>query len=89
MSAHDRASDWSDPSDAVSTDAEPIIPPGLEVTVHLSDADGEVAEDAGPVTVSATVSPASATAFTVTVSASPVAPATDDDFSLSANTVHL
>ena len=62
---------------------EPVEP--LEVTLHLSDADGEVAEDAGAVTVTATVSPASATAFTVTVSASPVAPATDDDFELSTN----
>ena len=67
-------SEWSDPSDAVSTNAEP-----LEVTLHLSG------EDAGAVTVTATVSPASATAFTVTVSASPVAPATDDDFALSTN----
>ena len=67
-------SEWSDPSDAVSTNAEP-----LEVTLHLSG------EDAGAVTVTATVSPASATAFTVTVSASPVAPATDDDFELSMN----
>ena len=62
---------------------EPVEP--VEVTLHLSDADGEVAEDAGAVTVTATVSPASATAFTVTVSASPVAPATDDDFELSTN----
>ena len=62
---------------------EPVEPPA--VTLHLSDADGEVAEDAGAVTVTATVSPALATAFTVTVSASPVAPATDDDFVLSSN----
>ena len=62
---------------------EPVEPP--EVTLHLSDADGEVGEDAGAVTVTATVSPASATAFTVTVSARPVAPATDDDFELSTN----
>ena len=48
---------------------DPVEPP--EVTLHLSDADGEVGEDAG--------------AFTVTVSASPVAPATDDDFELSTN----
>ena len=40
---------------------EPDGPP--EVTLHLSDADGEVAEDAGAVTVTATVSPASATVF--------------------------
>ena len=48
---------------------DPVEPP--EVTLHLSDADGEVGEDAG--------------AVTVTVSASPVAPATDDDFELSTN----
>ena len=62
-------------------DAAPV--PG--VTLRLSDADGEVAEDAGAVTVTATVLPASAAAFTVTVSASAVAPATDADFELSAN----
>ena len=38
-----------------------------------------------PVTV--TVSPASPVAFTVTISADPVAPATDDDFELSTNRV--
>ena len=69
--------------DGSRTVDEPVEP--LEVTLHLSDADGEVDEDAGAVTVTATVSPASATAFTVTISASPVAPATDDDFELSTN----
>ena len=59
----------------------------VEVTLHLSDADGEVGEGAGPVTVTATASPASADAFTVTVSASAVGPATDDDFELSSNRV--
>ena len=58
-----------------------------KVTLHLSDADGEVAEDASAVTVTATVSPASPSAFTVTISASPVAPATDADFTLSTNLV--
>ena len=77
-------SDWSDPSDAVRTNAEGGPP---TVTLRLSDADGEVSEDAGAVRVRAAVSPASATAFTVTVSASPVAPATDDDFELSSNRV--
>ena len=62
-------------------------PPTTRATLHLSDADGEVAEDAGAVTVTATVSPASASGFTVTVSASPVAPATDADFELSTNRV--
>ena len=79
-------SDWSDPSDAVRTNAEGGTPTPT-VTLRLSDADGEVSEDAGAVTVRAAVSPASATAFTVTVSASPVAPATDDDFELSASRV--
>ena len=72
-----------DGSRTVDEPVEPVEP--LEVTLHLSDADGEVAEDAEAVTVTATVSPASATAFTVTVSASPVAPATDADFTLSTN----
>ena len=61
--------------------------PTPRATLHLSDADGEVAEDAGIVTVTATVSPASTIAFTMTVSASPVAPATDADFELSTNRV--
>ena len=69
--------------DGSRTVDEPVEP--VEVTLHLSDADGEVAEDAEAVTVTATVSPASATAFTVTISASPVAPATDADFTLSTN----
>ena len=79
-------SDWSDPSDAVRTSAVDMpIPPGLEVTLHLS-AD-EPLENAGWIPVTATVSPASPVAFTVTVSASPVAPATDADFRLSSNLV--
>ena len=61
------------------------IPPGLEVTLQLSD--DTVLENATPVTVTATVSPASPGAFTVTISATPVAPATDEDFELSANRV--
>ena len=81
-------SDWSDPSDAVRTNAVDIpIPPGLEVTLHLSDEDGSVLENAGWVTVTAAASPASPVPFTVTVSADPVAPATDDDFRLSSNRV--
>ena len=58
-------------------------PPGPEVTLHLSD--DEPLEDLLAVTVTATVSPASPVAFTVEISASPVAPATDDDFELSTN----
>ena len=77
-------SDWSDPSDAVSTNAADMsIPPGLEVTLHLSDV--AVLEDATPVTVTATVTPATPVAFTVEISASPVAPVTGDDFDLSTN----
>ena len=60
-----------------------VIPPGLEVTLHLSD--NEPHEDLLAVTVTATASPASPVAFTVEISASPVAPATDDDFELSTN----
>ena len=60
-----------------------VIPTGLEVTLHLSD--DEPLEDLLAVKVTATASPASPVAFTVEISASPVAPATDDDFELSAN----
>ena len=60
-----------------------VIPPGLEVTLHLSD--DAPFEDLLAVTVTATASPASPVAFTVEISASPVAPATDDDFELSTN----
>ena len=60
-----------------------MIPPGLEVTLHLSD--DKVLEDATSITVTATVAPATPVAFTVEISASPVAPATDDEFELSAN----
>ena len=81
-------SDWSDASDAVRTNAVDIpIPPGLVVTLHLSDEDGSVLENHGRVTVTATASPASPVPFTVTVSADPVAPATEDDFRLSTNRV--
>ena len=69
----------------IDNDGSATPTPG--VTLRLSDADGEVAEDAGAVTVTATVSPTSASAFTVTVTASAVAPATDADFELSANRV--
>ena len=61
------------------------IPPGREVTLQLSD--DAVIESSAPVTVTATVSPASPVAFTVTISATPVAPATADDFTLSQNRV--
>ena len=57
------------------------IPP--EVTLHLSN--DEPFEDTEQATVTATVAPASPEAFTVEISANPVAPATDDDFELSTN----
>ena len=65
-------SDWSDPSDAVRTGTAVI--PELEVTLQLSN--DLVLESEHPVTVTATVSPATPVAFTVTISATPVAPAT-------------
>ena len=69
-------SDWSDASDAVSTNADASV-----VTLHLSD--DEPLEDTERATVTATVAPASPVPFTVTISATPVAPATEDDFELS------
>ena len=75
--ANDEAfSDWSDASDAVSTNADASV-----VTLHLSD--DEPLEDTERATVTATVAPASPVPFTVTISATPVAPATEDDFELS------
>ena len=55
------------------------------VTLVLSD--GSIGENGGVSTVTATVSPASAAAFTVTVAAAAVSPAVAADFRLSANTV--
>ena len=54
------------------------------VTLVLSP--DEITETGGVSTVAATVAPAAAAAFTVTVSARAVAPAVDGDFTLSANT---
>ena len=56
-------------------------------TVTLVLSAGSIGENGGVSTVTATVSPASAAAFTVTISADPVAPAVAADFRLSANTV--
>ena len=53
------------------------------VTLHLSD--DKPLENTDIVEVTATVTPATPVDFTVAISASPVAPATDDDFTLSAN----
>ena len=55
------------------------------VTLVLSD--GSIGENGGVSTVTATVSPASAAAFTVTVAAAAVSPAVAADFRLSANRV--
>ena len=55
------------------------------VTLVLSDA--SIGENGGVSTVTATVSPASAAAFTVTVAAAAVSPAVAADFRLSANRV--
>ena len=78
---------WSDASDAVRTNAVDIpIPEGLEVTLHLSN-DEPLEDEVRSTFVTATVSPASPVAFTVTISASPVAPASGDDFELSNNRV--
>ena len=65
-------------------DETPTIPPGLEVTLQLSD---DFPLEGSTVTVTATASPASPVAFTVTISATPVAPATAADFTLSTNRV--
>ena len=87
-----RISYGSAPSVNVYSDAsneDSATPRSAAVTLHLSGVteEGAALEDVGTVTVTATVTPASATAFTVTVTASPVAPATSDDFTLSADTV--
>ena len=77
---------------AASNEAK-ATPPVPAVTLHLTDSsanavgNGTVLENRGTITVTATVAPASATPFTVTVTASPVAPATDADFTLSADPV--
>ena len=59
-----------------------VIPP-TEVTLHLSD--DKALEDHQNIAVTATVAPATPVAFTVEISASPVAPATADEFELSTN----
>ena len=82
---YNSSSSASDPSDeATATPRSAAVIPPLEVTLQLSD--DKVFEN-GQVTVMATVSPVSPVAFTVTISATPVAPATADDFTLSTNRV--
>ena len=60
---------------------------GPSVTLVLTP--GSVAEDGGASTLTATVSPASPEAFTVTVSAAAVAPAVAGDFTLSGTTLRF
>ena len=72
------------PPDQVTPPDDPNQPPvdlsdRPQVTLHLSDDDGSVTENSIPVTVTATVSPASPTPFIVTISATPESP---DDFKL-------
>ena len=73
-------------------------PFGTEQTVTIADDEGipavtlvltppSIAEDGGTSTVTATVSPASATAFTVDVTAAPVSPAEAGDFQQSGTTL--
>ena len=59
---------------------------GTAPSVFLGLEPAAVAENGAAATVTATVSPASDTAFTVTVSAAPVDPAMASDFRLSTNT---
>ena len=74
------------------------LPAGAEQTVTIDDDDGtpevllvltppSIAEDGGTSTVTATVSPASATAFTVAVASAPVSPAVAGDFEQSGTTL--
>ena len=57
------------------------------VSLVLSPA--SIAEDGGVSTITATVSPAAQTAFTVTVSAAAVSPGVAEDFTLSGNTLSV
>ena len=84
---HDRLNQLSGHKVDGSRVSEDVPEEPVRVTLHLSEADGEVPEDGGAVTVTARASRGSASAFTVTVSAQPVAPATAADFTLSANRV--
>ena len=69
---------------AASQDATPqAATASPAVTLVLTPA--SIGENGGTSTVTATVSPASATAFTVTVAAAPVSPATSDDFTVTSN----
>ena len=84
---HDRLNQLAGHKVDGSRVSEDVPEEPVRVTLHLSEADGEVPEDGGAVTVTARASRGSASAFTVTVSAQAVAPATDGDFTLSTNRV--
>ena len=84
---HDRLNQLSGHKVDGSRVSEDVPEEPVRVTLHLSEADGEVPEDGGAVTVTARASRGAGSAFTVTVSAQPVAPATAGDFTLSANPV--
>ena len=84
---HDRLNQLSGHKVDGSRVSEDVPEEPVRVTLHLSEADGEVPEDGGAVTVTARASRGAGSAFTVTVSAQPVAPATAGDFTLSTNPV--
>ena len=75
------------PADATLTIADDDEAPGATPGVTLVLTRSSISEDGGVSTVTATVSPATAEAFTVTVAATADAPATDADFTLSGATL--
>ncbi len=75
------------PAEATLTIADDDEAPGATSSVTLVLTPGSISEDGGVSTVTATVTPATAEAFTVTVAATADAPATDADFTLSGATL--
>ena len=75
------------PADATLTIADDDEAPGATPSVTLVLTPSSISEDGGVSTVTATVSPVTAEAFTVTVAATADAPATDADFTLSGATL--
>ena len=75
------------PPDATLTITDDEVAEGPAVTLVLTPA--LVGENGGVSTVTATVSPASSEAFTVTVAAAAVAPAVSGDFTLSGATLNF
>ena len=75
------------PPDATLTITDDEVAAGPAVTLVLTPA--LVGENGGVSTVTATVSPASSEAFTVTVAAAAVAPAVSGDFTLSGATLNF